>query len=60
MAIPIGFQNIREIATPVLQSAANHVNKMIAGGNHTTILCALVRDDRVFFNLLQCNRVRRA
>jgi hypothetical protein len=30
---------------PVLQSAANLLMKMIAGGNHTLIKCGLVRND---------------
>ena len=37
------------IATPVLQSAADLVMAMIAGGNHTLIGCALVRNDVLLF-----------
>ena len=39
------------IATPVLQSAADLVMAMIAGGNHTLIGCALVRNDGVFWGI---------
>ena len=42
VAIPIDFRqhsaNLMGIATLVLQSAANLIILMVAGGNHTTIL----------------------
>ena len=49
------FPKIYGIATPVLQSAADLVMAMIAGGNHTLIGCALVRNDVLLFTALNNN-----
>ena len=46
---------LQEIPTPVLQSAANLVMAMIAGGNHTLIGYALARNDVFLFTALNNN-----
>ena len=45
-------RKLQGIPTPVLQSAANLVMAIIAGGNHTLIGCALVRNDVLLFTAL--------
>ena len=47
MAISIGFQNARgDCHTSGAPRSGSQI-KMIAGGNHTMILCALVRNDTI-------------
>ena len=53
VGIPYKFAECRlklmGIATLVLQSAADLLMIMVACGNHTTILCGLVRNDMVIW-----------